>query len=118
MAYSHEELLRVMSEEGAEEYRRELKAERDEIGSDRFRQKYGATQHALNPLSRIQKAVLSETEREIDDGFRLAEADRGAEMVGHADNANRIAWWAIFMSGVALIVSVGALIASLIALRD
>ena len=101
--FSHEKMLRVGSELGAEEYRLELEVELAKIGPDAFCQKYGATQHAINPLSRIQRAVISQLERGTDEGYRLAEADRGAEMVGHADNANRIArranrisarpWW-------------------------
>ena len=95
---------------------RELEVELAKIGPDAFCQKYGATQHAINPLSRIQRAVISQLERGTDEGYRLAEADRGAEVVGHADEANRIARDAVKISKEANRVALAAFILAAIAL--
>ena len=64
----------------------------------------------------IANAVAVRKRREGREADRPAALDQGAEQVGHADNANRIARRVSFISAAALIISLGALIASLTAL--
>ena len=97
----------------------EVRAAFAAMGEEAFRLEYGrlAQSGLSHPTVNTVKAIFADLDREAEERHRRGEADRGAETVGHADNANRIARRANFFSAAALIVAVGALIASLIALR-
>ena len=102
----------MLTNEEREEYRRKLEAELATIGAKDFRRKHGNTPHAQDPYSLIEQAVIADLDRREADAQQLALIDQGAQRVGHAADANRIALHAMKYARDSRSIAVGALILS------